>query len=122
MTPQLLPHFKQRLRTLLPGSDELQAEIRSQLWRCCDRSTRDLLSLGKPSFFRIPVPGGCWRVAFCLHFSGNAVICHRHHWDSLDQLCRRVHELTGITEIYIRGADLCHRCCLNGDTWIREVV
>jgi len=114
--------FKQRLLTLLPNSEELQTEILHQLALALTPRTLEIFTLASPSFFRIPMSGGQWKTAFCLHFSGRALLCQREHWDCLDEVCRLIHDLAGITEIYIRGIDLCHRCRLDNGKWIREVL
>lgn len=121
-TDQSLSNFKQRLRELLPLSQELQSETRVQLWRQCSRETREILNQAIVTCFRIPVSGGQWQTVLSLLYPGSSSICQRSHWDSLDEVCKRIYELAGITEIYIRGSDLCHRCRLDGDTWIREVL
>lgn len=121
-TDNNLQGFKQRLLMLLPNSEELQTEILHQLTLTLTPGTLEIFALAMPSFFRIPVQAGQWQVAFCLHFSGSALLCQREHWDCLDEVCRLIYDLAGVTEIYIRGSDLCHRCCLEDGKWIREVL
>lgn len=118
----LLLNFKYRLRKLLPHSEQLQIDVIHALLKYCSPQTREILALGTPSFFRILVAGGQWETVFCLHYSGSALICQAHYWECLDETCKLIHTLTGITTIYVRGVDVCHQCCLQDGNWVREAV
>lgn len=121
MTIQL-SNYKQRLQALLPESEDLQNEIRCQVLEHCPPKTRELIAVGSPSFFKVPVPGGQWQTAFCLHFSGLAFLCHSYNWEALYELCKLIYQLTGIEVIYVRGTDLCQRCYLENGEWVREAL
>ena len=121
MTQAQFPQsLKDRLRDLLPGDPDLQSLVRKSLWQQCTRDTREILSYGMPSFFKLPCNG--FQTIFCIHYPGNALLCHTDNWASLHELCRILHQLTGIREIYIRGNDVCHRCYLENGKWIQEAL
>lgn len=121
MTIQL-SSFKQRLQALLPGSEDLQNEIRCQILERCTSKTREIIAYSSPSFFKIPVPGGQWQTAFCLHYEGVALLCHSANWEALYEVCKLIHEIAGIETVYVRGTDVCQRCYLDNGEWVREAL
>lgn len=122
-TDQCLINFKHRLLCLLPSAESLQVETVHQLSLSLTPRTREVFALATASFFRIPMSHGQWQTVMCLHYQGVALICQSQHWDALDEVCRTINQLAGITTIYIRGSDLCHLCLLKPDgQWVREAI
>lgn len=123
MSPQLLSDFKQRLCALLPGSPDLQSAIRSQLCQYLSPAAREVFSYSIAGFFRCITVDGGWQTIVSLYYPQKwALICQQEHLGCLDELCKLLHTLTGIREVYIRGVTDCHRCYLDAGKWIREEV
>lgn len=121
---ELYHNYNSRIRSLVAeaattGQTEIWSWLDSLLMQRLSAKTRFAMTCSEGFF--IPLPKGNCAV-FAVAYRSEATIAHALYWDSLDELCKTIHTLTGVREVHVRGTDVYIKCFQQDDRWIRGSV